>query len=320
MVAPGPARARIRQGARRRRSRARDAAQARKGWHPGGPDHLGGNPGRWRKAEARTRNRAAARRGPMTRRDATLAWIRVWGRAARLALAVAVAGLSPASYTPHTRSVALQQIYFTAWQVLIRFTLFAALLGLVVVQITVSVARDFDLAAYALELVLRVLVLEVIPLLTALFVALRSGAAINTEIALMQVSGELDGMRAEDMDPLEREFLPRVLATGISVTAITILGCGLVLVTAYLAMYGFSPWGFNEYSRTIARVFDPPALIGFALKCLAFSLAVAVIPVAAGQEGAGQTRFAPRDGMGGVGGPFFAPGPIEVLALPVQHI
>jgi len=138
----------------------------------------------------------------MTRRDATLAWIRVWGRAARLALAVAVAGLSPASYTPHTRSVGLQQIYFTAWQVLIGFTLFAALLGLVVVQITVSVARDFDLAAYALELVLRVLVLEVIPLLTALFVALRSGAAINTEVALMQVSGELDGMRAEDMDPL----------------------------------------------------------------------------------------------------------------------
>ncbi|HEY4746702.1 MAG TPA: hypothetical protein VIH38_04025, partial [Steroidobacteraceae bacterium] len=72
----------------------------------------------------------------MTRRDATLGWIRVWGRAARLALAVAVAGLSPASYTPHTRSVTLQQIYFTAWQVLIGFTLFAALLGLVVVQIT----------------------------------------------------------------------------------------------------------------------------------------------------------------------------------------
>src|SRR5207245_747178 len=157
MVAPGPARARIRQGAHRRRSRARDAAQARKGWHSGGPEHLGGNSGRRGQAQARTRDRAAARRRPMTRRDATLGWIRVWGRAARLALAVAVAGLSPASYTPHTRTVALQQIYFTAWQVLIRFTLFAALLGLVVVQITVSVARDLDLGAYALGLVLRVL-------------------------------------------------------------------------------------------------------------------------------------------------------------------
>jgi len=256
----------------------------------------------------------------MTRRDATLGWIRVWGRAARLALAVAVAGLSPASYTPHTRTVALQQIYFTAWQVLIRFALFAALLGLVVVQITVSVARDFDLAAYALELVLRVLVLEVIPLLTALFVALRSGAAINTEVALMQVSGELDGMRAEDMDPVEREFLPRVLATGISVTALTILGCGLVLVTAYLAMYGFSPWGFNEYSRTIARVFDPPALVGFALKCLAFSLAVAVIPVAAGTEATRQMRSAPVAVMGGMVRLFFALGLIEVLALAVKYV
>ncbi|TMH87358.1 MAG: ABC transporter permease [Betaproteobacteria bacterium] len=78
-----------------------------------------------------------------------------------MALAVAAAGLSRASYTPHARSVTLQQIYFTAWQVLIRVTLFAALLGLVVVQITLSVARDFGLADYALELALRVLVLEV---------------------------------------------------------------------------------------------------------------------------------------------------------------
>src|SRR3989442_5503020 len=141
MVAPGPARARIRQGAHRRRSRARDAAQARKGWHSGGPDHLGGNPGRRREAQARTRDRAAARRRPMTRRDATLGWIRVWGRAARLALAIAVAGLSPASYTPHTRSVALQQIYFTAWQGLFPLTLFSALLWLVVGPLTCRRAR-----------------------------------------------------------------------------------------------------------------------------------------------------------------------------------
>jgi phospholipid/cholesterol/gamma-HCH transport system permease protein len=256
----------------------------------------------------------------MIRRGATLAWVRVWGRAALLALAVAAAGLSRASYTPHARSVTLQQIYFTAWQVLIRFTLFAALLGLVVVQITLSVASDFGLADYALELALRVLVLEVIPLLTALFVALRSGAAINTEVALMQMSGELDDMRAKGLDPLEREFLPRMLATAISVAALTVLGCGLVLVTAYLAMYGFSPWGFDEYSRTIARVFDLPALAGFALKCLAFGLAVAVIPVAAGTEATRQMRSAPVAVMGGMVRLFFALGLIEVLALAVKYV
>src|SRR2546428_12119971 len=114
MVAPGPARARIRQGTHRRRSRARDAAQARKRWHSGGPEHLGGNPGRRRQAQARTRDRAAARGRPMTRRDATPGWIRVWGRAARLALAVAGAGLSPARYTPPTRTLALPHTYFTA--------------------------------------------------------------------------------------------------------------------------------------------------------------------------------------------------------------
>src|SRR5256885_3399729 len=114
MVAPGPARARIRQGAHRRRSRARDAAQARKGWHSGGPEHLGGNPGRRGQAQARTRDRAAARRRPMTRRDATLGWIRVWGRAARLALAVAVAGVLPPGLSPPTPPAAAAPNLFSA--------------------------------------------------------------------------------------------------------------------------------------------------------------------------------------------------------------
>jgi len=78
LVAPRPARAgfdkvRIAGDPEREMRRKRERMASR--W----TGNTGRNPGRRRKAEARTRNRAAARRGPMTRRDATLAWIRVWG-------------------------------------------------------------------------------------------------------------------------------------------------------------------------------------------------------------------------------------------------
>src|SRR5213078_4805911 len=68
------------------------------------------------------------------------------------------------------------------------------------------------------------------------------------------------------------------------------------------------------------RVFDPPALVGFALKCLAFSLAVAVLPVAAGTEATRQMRSAPVAVMGGMVRLFFALGLIEVLALAVKYV
>ena len=149
--------------------------------------------------------------------EAALHWFLAWGRAARFAFAVVAAVLSPKLYTPRARMATTRQIYFTAWQVLPGFTLFATLLGLVVVEITLRAAWQFGLEQYALELIFRALVLELMPLLTALFVALRSGAAISSEIALMRIAGEFEDLPSAGIEPFEREFVPRVAAAATSV-------------------------------------------------------------------------------------------------------
>lgn len=251
---------------------------------------------------------------------ATVDWFRAWGHAARFALIATAAAVSPSSYTRRARIVTVRQIYFTAWQVLPAFVLFIGLLGLVVAYITIRVAWDYGLAAYALELVIRALVLEVLPLVTALFVALRSGAAMNTEVALMRVSGELDEMSADGVDAFEREFMPRLLAAVVSVVSLTILGCVLVLAIIYWVMYGFSPWGFNEFTRTIAWIFGPQTLIGFGVKCFAFGLAVAAIPISAGIDATRQVNSAPVAVMGGMVRLFFALGLIEIVSLAVKYV
>ena len=126
----------------------------------------------------------------MNEGDHAVHWLLGWGRAARFGFAVVAAVLSPKLYTPRARTATARQVYFTAWQVLPGFAVFAALLGTVVVEITLSAARQFALEDYALELIFRALVLELMPLLTALFVALRSGSAISAEVAMMRVAGE----------------------------------------------------------------------------------------------------------------------------------
>jgi phospholipid/cholesterol/gamma-HCH transport system permease protein len=249
-----------------------------------------------------------------------LAWFRAWERAALFAFAAAAAALSFSAYTRRTRALAMRQVYFSAWQVLPGFTLFAALLSLVVIQITISLARGYGLAQFALELVFRAVVLELVPLLTALYVALRSGAAIVTEVAMMRVSGELDELFAAHIDPYEREFVPRIAASAISVFALTIVSCSVVMVIAYLVMYGNSPWGFAEYSRTVARVFAPLALAGFMFKCFVFGAVVAVIPIAAGLDATRDPRSAPGAVMGGMVRLFVALALIELVSLAVKYV
>lgn len=249
-----------------------------------------------------------------------LAWFRAWGSAGLFAFAAAAAALSFSAYTPRTRALAMRQVYFSAWQVLPGFTLFAALLSLVVIQITITLARGYGLAQFALELVFHAVVLELVPLLTALYVALRSGAAIVTEVAMMRVSGELDELLAAHIDPYEREFVPRIAASAISVFALTIVSCSVVMFVAYLVMYGNSPWGFTEYSRTVALVFSPAALAGLMIKGFAFGVVVAVIPIAAGLEANRDPKSASVAVMGGMVRLFVALALIELVALAVKYV
>ncbi|HYD57805.1 MAG TPA: ABC transporter permease [Burkholderiales bacterium] len=252
--------------------------------------------------------------------EAAMAWFRGWAHAARLALVLAVAGLSPAFYTPRLRATATKQLYFTVWQVFVPFTLFSALLSVVIIEITIRLARGYGLGVYALELVITVLTLELLPLLTALFVALRSGSAIATEIALMRVSGELDAMAAEGVDPMEREFLPRVLAASVSVFMLTVVSCAMALIAAYFSMYGLSPWGFSEFTWTVAEVFTVRQLGSIAIKTVLFGVAVAVIPIAAGLSATRDMKSAPVAVLGGMVRLFFALGLIEVLSLAVKYV
>ena len=64
------------------------------------------------------------------RGKAFLATLRLWRATLGLAGRVVVAALSPAVYNSATRTVVMKQIYFTAVQILVPFTLFAALLSL----------------------------------------------------------------------------------------------------------------------------------------------------------------------------------------------
>jgi len=245
---------------------------------------------------------------------------RSWRRLLRFAGFATVAALSPSAYGPQARAVAVRQIYLTAWRILPGYLVVAAALSLLLIEVVVVSARRYGVAQYSLELVLRVLVLELVPLLTAMFVALRSGAAIGAEIALMSVRGELDDAEEAGASPLHAELVPRIAGAAMSVLSLTTLGCVIAVWLSYVVFYGFTPAGLPEFTRIVNNVFDGVELFVFGLKCALFGLAVATVPAATGLEAEpGVIKSLPAVVLGGLIKLFFAIVTIEVASLMVKY-
>ena len=197
---------------------------------------------------------------------------------------VLVMVLSPSTYNRQHRATTARYIYTSTWQVLPWFTTLTALLSLVLIRVVVVTALSYGLSQYALEMVVRVLVLELIPLSAALFVALRAGLAFNAGAPTIAPAIEIGTPAQLGIQRLRHELVPRVLASAFSVLTLAMISSVMALVLAYLTVYGLSPWGLPGYTRTVGHVFDLPVSLGFALKTLFFSLAVAVVPMAASLE------------------------------------
>jgi phospholipid/cholesterol/gamma-HCH transport system permease protein len=219
-----------------------------------------------------------------------------------------------------TFDVVVKQIYFTAVQILHVFLGYALVISWLIITIILSTARDFGLTAFANEMTIRVLVLELLPFLTALFIALRSGSAINTEVALMQVNNELDALAHCKVPPMQFEFLPRLIGGVISVITLAGLAGLLSLLLSYLSIYGINMAGFEPFTQTIAKVFNFTIVAGLIVKCALFGLAVTLIPVTAGLETPKKLFMVPVSVLRGMMRVFFAIVAIEVVSLALKYI
>ncbi len=212
---------------------------------------------------------------------ATLRWVAQWWYIAKLGAQILAWGLWPGSYSRDLRLATARHLYQAAGPVLLWFSLLSALISVVLVRIVVVTAQSYGLSSYALEMVVRVLVLELIPLTAALFVALRCAIPYGAEVAAMRGSGHFDALRQQGLDPLRREVMPRVVAGVFAVLLLAAVSGVLALLLTYVLVYGFNPYALPAYTRTVGQIFQPAVTLIFGVKTVLFSIAVAVVPMAA---------------------------------------
>lgn len=219
--------------------------------------------------------------GPLPRRPhgtARALELRVagWWRVVHLGALLLALALSPSSYASDNRRALLRHLYAGTAPALASFTVLSTLLSLVLIRIVVVTALSYGLTQYALEMVVRVLVLELIPLAAALFAALRCSFAHAAEIAALRTSGVWQAVT----EPLRREVLPRVVAGVFCALMLAAVSCVVTLIVAYLMVYGFTASGFPAYTHTVGRVFTPAVALIFGLKIVFFGITVALMPIA----------------------------------------
>lgn len=227
-------------------------------------------------------------------------WLVEWWQLVHLGAMILVLTLSPSSYSRESRVVLGRHIYVNTAPILLGFSLLCALVTVVLTRIVMVTALSYGLSQYALQVVIRVLVLELIPLSAALFVALRCTIPDGADLTALQASGELDRMRRQGVEPIRREVLPRVVAGMFSGITLAALSCVVALVVAYVAVYGFAVSGLAGYTRLFGQVFTPAVTLIFVLKTVFFCLAVALIPMASalyGMRGASVRTSAEMRGL-----------------------
>jgi phospholipid/cholesterol/gamma-HCH transport system permease protein len=207
-------------------------------------------------------------------------WLLGWWRIVYLGAQLLALALSPSSYGPGDRSGLARHLYRGTAPSLLWFSVLTTLISLVLIRIVLVTSVSYGLTQYALEMVVRVLVLELIPLTAALFAALRCTIPFAMEIAALRAQGRWEALQRDGLDPLRHEVLPRVLAGVFCALMLAAVSCVVTLALAYLGVYGFTLAGLPAYTHTVGQVFGPGVSIVFALKVLFLAVTVAMVPLA----------------------------------------
>jgi phospholipid/cholesterol/gamma-HCH transport system permease protein len=161
--------------------------------------------------------------------------------------------------------------------------------GLVLALQTGVGLQRFGAARYTGYVVGLAVVREIGPVLTALIVGGRVGGGIAAEIASMQVTDQVDALRAMGADPVRKLVVPRVLACALALPLLTALADVLGIlggVWTASTQFGLSPHYFLETVRQTVRISD---LLSGLAKTAFFGCAIALIACYMGLTTSGGT-------------------------------
>jgi len=177
-------------------------------------------------------------------------------------------------------------------------TFLSFLIGAVLALNGASQLRQFGAAIYIANLVGVSMTREMAPLITAIIVAGRSGAAITAELGTMVVAEEIDAMRTMALNPGRFLLLPRILALLCAVPCLTVLSNLTGIFGGYWVGATLLGLGSRNYLQQTAQSLLISDLVTGMVKSVVFAVLIGLVScyrgfhVSGGAEGVGANTTA----------------------------
>ena len=227
---------------------------------------------------------------------------------------------NPKCYNSAMRMVLTKQIYFTAIGIIPIFMLMAFLFGSVIIGVVIYLSTEYSLQSEIGSIIVTFVIDEFAPFFTALLISLRSGAAVNTEIAIMSVNQELNTLQEYKIDIIDYLFLPRIISGVISVISLSILFALIMLGSGYIFTFLYMHMDFNTYKYLLLNAIDVSDILTLILKSFAFGFVIMLIPIYSGLHTKKDYTAVPISVLNGMIRLFIAIFFIEVFSLIIQSL
>lgn len=149
----------------------------------------------------------------------------------------------------------LQKLYDCTINALPIVALIGILIGLILAYISAVQLMKFGASIYVPNLVSVSIVREMGPVMIAIIMCGRTGAAYAAELGSMKVSQEVDALRAMGVSPMEYLVLPRLMALVVALPMLVLIGSILgILSGGFISMIAFEiSWVtfFNQVQKAV---------------------------------------------------------------------
>jgi phospholipid/cholesterol/gamma-HCH transport system permease protein len=221
----------------------------------------------------------------------------------------------PHTYNAATRTVLINQIYFTSVQILPAFLTVSVLFGSLLIGIVFQILKNLGLTQFFGTVLIGLIVTELSPFFTVLLITLRSSSAINTEMAVMKVNREIKTLEAFRIDVINYLLVPRIINGVISIILLSALFSIVLLGSGILFSRFIFGMSIDVYLNILLNSANFSGIVIALIKCAAFGFFIALIPIHFGLMASHELTSVPVVVSRGMVSVFIAILIIEVLSL-----
>jgi phospholipid/cholesterol/gamma-HCH transport system permease protein len=174
-------------------------------------------------------------------------------------------------------------------------SLIALFIGFIFALQTAYFMQRIGSELYIASLVALSIVRELGPVITALVVAGRVGAAITAELGSMQVTEQIDALEAIGTNPVKYLVVPRFIALSLMVPLLTLYADAVGILGSYLICVFRLGISSTIYLRVTAEALWYKDLFSGLIKTVSFGMIIAIVScfegfnVRGGAEGVGRS-------------------------------